>query len=131
LVYCLRGEVMNLSEHQEQSALIKWFDLQYKEHSGRLFAIPNGAHLSGTVSQRSAKMNKMKADGLRVGVPDLFLPVPTKDFHGLFIEMKRKKGSKTSVEQIDWLNYLARNGYATGLCCGFEAAKDTIESYLK
>jgi len=76
------------------------------------------------------KMARMKAEGLRPGFPDLFLPVPAQGFHGLAIEMKRQKGSTTSREQLDWLNWLAEQGYMTALCKGAQAAMDTINSYL-
>lgn len=31
-----------MSEHDEQVALIKWFDLQFNDLKGRLVATPNG-----------------------------------------------------------------------------------------
>ena len=118
------------SESQEQTVVIRWFDLQHAAYKGRLVAVPNGAHLAGSGRQRAMKMARMKAEGLRPGFPDLFLPVPAQGFHGLAIEMKRQKGSTTSREQLDWLNWLAEQGYMTALCKGAQAAMDTINSYL-
>ena len=106
---------MTPSESQEQIAVVRWFDLSHRDLKGRLIAVPNGAHL---------------AEGLRPGSPDLFLPVPAHGFHGLAIEMKRQKGSTTSREQMDWLNWLAEQGYMTALCKGAQAAIDTITGYL-
>lgn len=118
------------TEHAEQCVVVRWFDLSFPQYRGRLFAVPNGAHLAGTVGQRCAKMNRAKAEGLRVGVPDLMLPVPRHGLHGLFIEMKRIKGSKTEAEQIEWLEFLGSQGYMAVLCKGADAAMDTIKSYL-
>jgi len=118
------------SESQEQTTVIRWFDLQHAAYKGWLVAVPNGAHLAGSGKQRAAKMARMKAEGLRPGFPDLFLPVPAHGFHGLAIEMKRQKGSTTSREQLDWLSWLAEQGYMTALCKGAQAAMDTINSYL-
>lgn len=113
-----------LTEHQEQVLLIKWFDLQYR---GRivLFAIPNGGQRNLLVAK------KMKAEGVRAGVPDLFLAVPNKDYAGLFIEMKKEKGGVVSEYQKIMLSRLEQAGYKCSVCKGFEEAKAEIEEYLK
>ncbi len=113
-----------LTEHQEQVLLIKWFDLQYR---GRivLFAIPNGGQRNLLVAK------KMKAEGVRAGVPDLFLAVPNKDYAGLFIEMKKEKGGVVSEYQKIMLSRLEQAGYKCTVCKGFEEAKAEIEEYLK
>lgn len=118
------------TEHEEQKAVIQWFNLQHKALKGRLIAVPNGAHLAGSARQRYAKMARMKAEGLSPGFPDLFLPVARRGFHGLAIEMKRVKGSTTSKEQQDWLQWLPEQGYLAVLCKGADAAMDTIQAYL-
>ena len=81
------------TEHQEQSALIQWARMH--KHSGvrMLYAIPNAAKRS----VRLAAM--MKSEGMMAGVPDLFLPYPVEPYHGLYIEMKRRKGGKVSDNQ--------------------------------
>lgn len=112
------------TEHQEQCAVIQYFDLKYKEHRGRLFAIPNGSYKSRTAA------SSFKREGLRAGVPDLMLPVARGGYHGLFIEMKRTKGSVTSKEQKSWHKYLNGQGYLCVVCKGFEEAKAVIECYL-
>ena len=50
-----------------------------------LFAIPNG----GKRDAREAA--RFKAQGVKAGVPDLFLCIGTRDYHGLFVELKRPK----------------------------------------
>ena len=110
------------SEHAEQAALIAWYDRAYSDKA--LFAIPNGG-------QRHAAIGlKMKIEGVRPGVPDCFLPVPTDQYHGLFIEMKRTKGGRVSPEQKAWLEYLNDAGYKAVVCKGFLEAKEVIECYL-
>ena len=93
------------SEHSEQSAIIDWakkMAYTYPELS-LLFAIPNGASLSAHTDRRgrrfSPQASKLKAEGLRAGVPDLCLPVARQGFHGMFIELKVGKG-KPSPEQV-------------------------------
>jgi len=111
------------SEHEEQAALIKWFDLQHKHLRGRLFAIPNGGQRHILVA------SKLKAEGVRKGLPDLMLPVKNRDYCGLFIEMKAKKG-KATVEQLDWIDYLNDAGYFALVCYGIDDAKMAILNYL-
>lgn len=73
------------TEAQEQATLFSWAEMQ----SGRrpelrlLFHIPNGG------SRGKAEAARFKMEGVKPGVPDLFLPVPRGPWHGLFIELKR------------------------------------------
>ena len=46
---------------------------------------------------------KVKKSGMRKGYPDLFLPVARGGYHGLYVELKRKKGGKVSDAQMWWL----------------------------
>ena len=112
------------TEHEEQCAVIQYFDLKYRDHRGRLFAIPNGSYKS------RAAASSFKREGLRAGVPDLLLPVARKGYHGLFIEMKRIKGSVTSKEQENWHEYLNAQGYLCVVCKGSRPAIDAIDSYM-
>ena len=112
------------TEHEEQAAVIEWFDLEYPHYQGMLFAIPNGAY-KGNKSRAS-----FKNEGLRPGVPDLFLPIPIDQYHGLFIEMKRQKGSVTSGHQKDWISKLNKQNYPSRVCKGAEPAVEAIKAYL-
>lgn len=112
------------SEHAEQVSLVQWFDKEFPKLRGRLFAIPNGGH------RHHAEAARLKLEGVRAGVPDLFLPVPAGGKHGLFIEMKREKGGRLSPEQKDWLAHLNEQGYRAEVCKGFEAAKAVIQDYF-
>lgn len=112
------------TEHEEQKALVKWFDLQYPKLRGRLVAVPNGGERNVVVAA------KLKAEGVRKGFPDLQLLVKRGDFGGLFIEMKRTKGSTLKPEQAEWLDWLNEQGHMAVICKGAEAARQTIKGYL-
>jgi hypothetical protein len=119
------------TEHQEQVWLFRW--AAFNEHRYPelrwMFAVPNGAYLGYRV--RQIRGAKLKAEGLRRGVPDIFLPVAKRDYHGLFIEMKRVKGGKKSDAQIAWKEALEQNGYLVLICEGWLMARANIEWYLK
>ncbi len=72
----------------------------------------------------------MKAEGMRSGVPDLFLPVARKGYHGMFIELKRRRGGVVSKDQQQWLDDLREQGYHAIVCRGFDEAKEEIIKYL-
>ena len=115
-----------MSEHDEQANLITWAAMHEHEHPGleMLFAIPNGGHRHIRVAA------KMKAEGVKAGVPDLFLPVPRGDYHGLFIEMKFGK-NKPTAHQRHWLEMLEWHGYKTAVCYWFLDARDVLIDYLE
>jgi len=110
------------TEHQEQCRVIAWCDAH--PIAKTIFAIPNGSHKSPAMAA------KFKREGLRPGVPDLFLPVPSKGYHGLFIEMKRTRGSVTSTAQKEWEHELREFGYGYYCCKGAEDAIQSIQNYL-
>jgi hypothetical protein len=113
------------TEHAEQVALIRWFDLQYPALRGRLAACPNGGQRNVIVA------TKLKAEGVRPGYPDLNLLTPRHGFAGLFIELKRVKGGSLSADQASWLEWLGEQGFLAVICKGADAAKATITDYLK
>ena len=121
-----------MSEHDQQAALVKWFNLQYPKLKGCLFAIPNGTHLAGDRAQRARKMNKLKAEGFKAGVSDLFLCVASNGYHGLFLEMKDKGKTKCHLSgpQKDHLELVETQGYSGEWASGFDQGKEVIEAYL-
>lgn len=119
------------TESQEQSAFIEWCNLAGYPYN-LIFAIPNGSHKS------PATAAKFKREGLKSGVPDLFLPhviwancLTAKDYSGLFIEMKRKVGSSTSEAQKQWKKDLESQGYAHVYAYGADEAIAFITDYIK
>jgi hypothetical protein len=116
------------TEHEEQVALFEWAErkLSLYPELAFLFAIPN----AGAGAQRG-QAGKMKAEGVKPGVPDLFLPIARNGYYGCFIEMKRIKGSRTDPEQTDWLFNLHLQGYFTAVCKGCEQAQKVLVAYLE
>lgn len=117
----------NPLESEEQSALFEWANIMEKRmpELRLLYHIPNGGLRNKAVAVR------LTAEGVRRGVPDMCLPVARRGFHGLYIELKRKKKGKTSTEQDEWIELLTKQGYKAVVCHGFEEARTVIEQYLK
>ena len=63
------------------------------------------------------------------GVPDMFLPIPIKPFHGLYIELKTHTG-KVAANQLEWQRRLRRWGYASEICRGADRAIEALQQYL-
>lgn len=100
-----------------------WIETQPKIRED-IFHIPNQRMCSVGYRRKLARM------GVKSGVSDLFLPYPHNGYHGLWIEMKRIKNSKSSPEQIEWCNRMLKRGYGAEFAYGWEHAKDIIEKYL-
>jgi hypothetical protein len=109
------------SEHSEQVAFVQWFRLQFP--GVLIFAIPNGAHLAGTIAQRAAQVARLKAEGMLPGVPDLEIPE-----WNLYIEMKRQRGGRLSADQVRIHDALRRAGKRVIVAKGWEDAADQVRS---
>lgn len=116
------------SEHGEQAALFCWAADNCGQYPPLefMFAVPNGFY--GDSGQKA----KMKAEGLRTGVPDIMLPFHNTFTHysGCFIEMKVKK-NKADADQIRYIDYLRSAGYYVAICYSWEEARDTLINYLE
>lgn len=131
-----KGSKRSTPEHDEQVALFFWAELNKNKvpELELLLAIPNGAYYGGHWSVA----NKMKEEGVKKGVPDVFLPVPMTYLNegqvvgmkaGLWIEMKAGK-NKTSPDQDWWIGKLRDMGYRVEVCYSAEDAIKIIKEYL-
>lgn len=115
------------SEAAEQTALLRWAMIAQRRYPVLrwLLAVPNGLAASSVGAAR-----RMKAQGMKAGVPDLFLPAQAGGYAGLWIEMKRRDGGKVSKAQAEWHHYLKLAGYKVVVCHGWAVAVNEIKSYL-
>lgn len=141
------------SEHSHQAALMCWCAMN-KHNDPRLdllFAIPNGGERNRVVA------SKLKAEGVKPGVPDLCLPVAAPKYErnttitdqirhwycGLFIEMKKpsvKHKRKVPADKWDtggvsadqkiMLANLEQQGYKVVVCYSWYEAANEIKFYL-
>lgn len=125
-----------MSEHTDQAALFQWaaYNTAMYPQLELLYAIPNGAGLNHQVSKAGRRYSpeaaKLKAEGLKSGVPDVALPVARGPYHGLYIELKYGKNT-TSPQQNKWIEALRSQDYRVVIAYGWEAAAQTILEYLE
>ena len=117
-----------VSEHAEQVAVIGWWESYAATHNldyRLLLAIPNGGQ------RHIAVATKLKAEGVRSGVPDLFLAVARWDIKaaGLWIELKGARGKPTH-NQLEYADLLRRQGYHVVIAWGAAEAIRAITGYL-
>ena len=118
---------MKEPEHVEQRQLFRWIAM----HEARVpelrlaYAIPNGR------KRTEAEAGKLKAEGVRRGVPDVALDVARRGHHGLRIEMKAPgKLKDTSAEQDEWHRLLRAEGYLVVVCDRWQLAWNQMMTYL-
>lgn len=115
------------TEEQEQVTLIQWWAHAHKMFrlpEFALYCVPNGGwRHPGTAA-------RLKKQGVRPGVSDLFLTVARAGFHGLYIEMKRSEDGRTSPSQREFLDFVSGEGYKAVVAEGAEEAIRAIKYYL-
>lgn len=152
-------------EHGEQTALFAWaavaalYGFEYARHDeaydhrtrnvlaascGRPYVIPVLSRLHAIHNQGhgdAIRGARARAEGVRAGVPDTFLPMPKFEnggawVAGLYIELKQrahkdKKGGGVTEKQNDWITYLRDAGYIVDVAYGWREAADIIERYVR
>ena len=113
-------------EHKEQMAVIQFWRYEHKRYGVpecALMAVPNGSLRDIRVAV------KLKAEGVRAGVSDLFLAVPRGKYHGCWLEMKSTEGRLQDV-QHDFLAEMIKLGYAGRIGYGADDAIRQLKEYL-
>lgn len=124
-----------MTEHEEQREVMRWASgnaLLIYPALELLYAVPNGGKRHVGVAR------KLKAEGVKAGIPDLHLPVAKGSHHSLYIEMKTadkkpKRSGKGGVSpsQEWWHEKLREQGHRVTVCYGSAEAKQELENYLK
>lgn len=118
------------TEHSIQSAFFAWCNKQ--THDVRLkqaFAIPNGGERTSVAASR------LKVEGVKTGVPDIFIPIPVGIYHGLFIEFKKPnlenhKNGGLRPTQIEYRDYLISQKYGHFTAHSYLTAVEVTLKYL-
>lgn len=115
-----RKMLMLPTEQQESESLAAY--LRVKGY--KFTHVPNETGSDPAARRRAIRM---KRAGTSKGFPDYLIIV--KDTL-LFVELKRKKGSKTSPEQREWLEQLSKTGAHCIIARGAHEAIEYIETLI-
>jgi len=107
-------------EDQEQLLAVKWL----ARNDIPFYFIPNGG------KRNLLEAIKFKSLGVKAGIPDLCIPVAKQNFHGLYIELKRRKGGKVSKSQHYWLQQLVYQGYDCFVAMGADDLIAYVKNYM-
>lgn len=111
-------------ESRLQISCVTYFDYAYPKLKLNLFSIPNEG------ARSPANGARMKAQGRRAGVADMFLSVSNGTTHGLFIEFKSGKG-KQSETQVAFQKAVESQNYLYEVITDFDSFQNLIEKYLQ
>ena len=117
-----------MSERDHQVFVFQVLALNEKEYPflKYIYAVPNGGH------RHPAVAGKLKAEGVKRGVPDICLPFRPKRSHhigGAYIEMKDGSKRKLTAEQHEFLQFVVTQGYDIKVAHSCDEALDFIEDY--
>ena len=118
------------TEHAHQRGFFCWISQQ--KHDERLkmsFAIPNGGERNKIVASR------MKAEGVRQGVADVFVPIPCGQYHGLWIEFKKPgienhKNGGLRPDQVVFRDYVLSQNFGYFVAYSYLSAIEVVLNYL-
>lgn len=114
-------------EEDLQRTCVEWLGLHAPRHPllARAIHVPNGG------KRPRGEAGRLKALGVKKGVPDILLPLPCPKtgWSGLAIELKSATGALTD-EQRDWLMEFAAANYVAGTARTFYEFRNHIETYL-
>lgn len=119
---------MERGEEREQARFIKWTHTPAVRAIAPelrwMFHTPNGGKRDGITA------GQMRALGVKPGVPDLLMPVPSGPNPGLALEFKSATG-RASPEQDEWMQHLRdRAGWMVLLVRSAEEARAAVMHYL-
>lgn len=107
-----------------QMQCVAWFRFQWPRLARLLHHSPNG----GLRNIREAA--RFKQMGTQAGFPDLVLLVPSKGYHGLFIEMKTKTGRQSDAQK-DYQKQVESEGYRYVVIRSLTDFMATVNDYLR
>ena len=121
---CLMGRVDR--ESPEQKMCFRYMQLKYPRAFKAAFHVPNGGHRNKVTAA------KLKAEGVKAGVPDICVAMARGGYYGLYAEMKAKPpyNAAVSKHQKEWLARLEDEGYLVQVCKGFNEFKSFIDLYM-
>lgn len=125
---------LKLNEDQIQHSFINLLKVKNSGLYPFVFHIPNGGFRPYSFSS-SGKLYcsegvKMKRLGVKPGVADIFVMMPTVEYHGLWLEFKSENGKQTA-EQKDFERLATSAGYCYRVVRSVYEAIDSLNKYFE
>lgn len=124
-------QIAKESEHSQQAAFFCWASMHQSEYPMLRFmhAVPNGGQRHPAVAA------KLRAEGVKPGVADIFLPWPCGRFAGLYLEFKAAKyesklNGGLSPDQIGFRNFVLSAHYEYKVAYSWLQAVDIVLKYM-
>lgn len=115
-------------EKHVQSAIFNWARYVKIKEGVMLFEYMSASANGGSRNLLEAK--NLKRTGVSPGFPDICILLPRKNYHGMFLEVKREDKFHVSEKQKEWLKRLNKVGYNAIIGHGFDECKKHIEEYI-
>jgi hypothetical protein len=116
-----RNQARKNLESSLQIMCVRWFKMQYPEKL--IHHSPNGGQ------RNLLEAIRFKAMGTMAGFPDVFIPEPEGDKHGLFIEMKYGTGVLSDYQKA-CMSRLNERGYVAVVAASFEEFEKIVREYF-
>lgn len=100
------------------------------EHESRWPILERMFHPANGGARSKGEGGKLKAMGVRPGVPDFMLPIPVLPWNGLAIELKIATGALTK-KQEEWAESLTKGGYLVGVARSLEEFVSLVMQFLR
>lgn len=113
-------------EDAAQAEVIRWARMRQAAapELELLYHVPNGG------KRGKLEACRLKAQGVRAGVPDLHLPIARGGYIGLWIEMKTSTG-RLSEAQRKIIAMLRDEGHRVEVCRSAADAVEVLEDYMR
>ena len=114
-------------ESYEQTFVMHFFECNHPDVYNYMLAVPN----AGKRTKR--ERGHLLAEGLKKGVPDLFVEKAVGNYHGLRIELKKSLGRKGDVSEAQWgwLKKYDDEGFKACVAIGYRECIALICAYVE
>ncbi|MEW6655154.1 MAG: VRR-NUC domain-containing protein [Bacteroidota bacterium] len=110
-------------EEQIQIGFFEYVGWRYPKIAPFIFHVPNGG------TRHICEAKKLKKMGVRRGIWDVFVNIPSHRFNGLWIEFKANH-NKLTKEQFIFLESIKKNNQEWAICYSLEEAIKVLDSYF-
>lgn len=132
MAFKLRPKTSKFKHGPEEQQMMLFFELcrieALQPNASRIWSV--GFHIANEGKCSIQRRITLSRCGVRPGVPDLFFPIPSDLYHGLFIEMKVKPNRATPL-QLKWIQWLGELGYKAVIAYSADEAINECKRYIR